>query len=226
MDTTYLLLIPAMILAAWARFKVTSSFKKYSAQRSLKGYTGADVARALLRENGLNNVEVLPVAGQLSDHYDPRTKTVKLSQGVYDSPSIAALSVAAHETGHALQHATSYAPLNIRSAIVPVANISSKAAMPIFIAGMFLGNSGYLLMNIGIILFLGAVIFQVVTLPVEFNASKRAIAMLESGNYITKDEVKPAKKMLDAAAMTYVAAAFMSLAQLLRLILLSGRRRR
>ena len=226
MDTTYLLLIPAMILAAWAQFKVTSSFKKYSAQRSLKGYTGADVARALLRENGVNNVEVLPVAGQLSDHYDPRTKTVKLSQGVYDSPSIAALSVAAHETGHALQHATSYAPLNIRSAIVPVANISSKMAMPIFIAGMFLGNAGYLLMNIGIILFLGAVIFQVVTLPVEFNASKRAIAMLEGGNYITKDEVKPAKKMLDAAAMTYVAAAFMSLAQLLRLILLSGRRRR
>ena len=226
MDITYLLLIPAMLLAAWAQFKVSSSYKKYSGIRSLKGYTGADVSRALLRENGVNNVDVQPVAGQLTDHYDPSAKVIKLSQGIYDSTSIAALSVAAHETGHALQHATGYSPLNIRSAIVPVANISSKMAMPIFIAGMFLGNSGAILMNIGIILFLGAVIFQVVTLPVEFNASKRAIAMLESGNYITKEEVKPAKSMLDAAAMTYVAAAFMSLAQLLRLILLSNRRRR
>jgi len=226
MDITYLILIPAMILAAWAQFKVSSSFKKYSQLTAAKGYTGADIAQALLRANGLNDVNVLPVAGQLTDHYDPRTRVVKLSESVYGSRSIAAISVAAHETGHAIQHSTGYAPLNIRSAIVPVANFSSKLAMPLFIAGMILGNSGYFLMNIGIILFLGVVIFQVVTLPVEFNASKRAIAMLESGGYITREEVKPAKSMLDAAAMTYVAAAFMALAQLLRLILLSGRRRR
>jgi len=226
MDITYLILIPAMILAAWAQFKVSSSYKKYSGVGTMKGFTGADVSRALLAVNGVNDVEVLPIEGQLTDHYDPRSKTVKLSQGIYDSTSIAAVSVAAHETGHALQHATSYAPLNIRSAIVPVANISSKLAVPIFIAGMVFGSAGSFLMDIGILLFLGAVLFQVITLPVEFDASKRAVAMLQNGNYITQDEVKPAKSMLNAAAMTYVAAAFMSLAQLLRLILLSGRRRR
>ncbi|MCL2565895.1 MAG: zinc metallopeptidase [Defluviitaleaceae bacterium] len=224
-DATFLLLIPAMILSMWAQFRVSSSFNKYSQVMSRRGKSGAEVARSILQGNGIYDVGVELGQGHLSDHYDPKARTIRLSDAVYNSSSIAAISVAAHEAGHALQHDTGYAPLFLRSFVYPVAGFGSKLAMPLFIIGFLLGEGGFFLVELGILLFACAVLFQVITLPVEFNASRRAIAVLRDGGYLAEDEVRPARKVLSAAAMTYVAATLAALLQLLRLILISGRRR-
>jgi Zn-dependent membrane protease YugP len=226
-DYTYLLVLPAIILAMYAQHKVTSTYRKYSAVRNRKGYTGADVARQLLLSSGIRDVEVAPIAGQLSDHYDPREKVLRLSEGVYNSASIAAVGIAAHETGHAIQHNTGYGFLSFRNWILPAVNISSKAAMPLIIIGLLLGtgSGSLLLMQIGIILFCAVVLFQLITLPVEFNASSRAIELLEENHFLTDEEIKPAKKVLSAAALTYVAAALSAVLTLLRFVLLANRRR-
>lgn len=225
-DVTSLLLIPAIILSMWAQFRVSSSFNKYSQIMSRRGQSGAEVARSILQRNGIYDVNVELGQGHLSDHYDPRTKTIRLSEAVYNSPSLAALGVAAHEAGHALQHDTGYAPLALRSFIVPVAGFGSKLAMPLLLVGFLMGEGGHFLIDLGILFFACAVLFQIITLPVEFNASRRAMTVLRDGMYLTEDEVKPTRKVLSAAAMTYVAATFVALLQLVRLILLSGRGRR
>jgi len=224
-DTTFLLLIPAMILAGWAQLRVSRNFSKYSKVMSRRARTGADIARELLRNNGIYDVEVDRGQGHLTDHYDPRSRRVVLSESVYDSTSIAAISVAAHEVGHAIQHSTGYVPLSLRSLIVPVASFGSRLAFPMLFIGMMLGEGGMFLIDLGILLFAGAVLFQIITLPVEFNASRRAIALLNDGMYLDEEEVRPARRVLSAAAMTYVAATFMALMQLLRMIAISGRRR-
>ncbi|MDD3839317.1 MAG: zinc metallopeptidase [Clostridia bacterium] len=213
-------LIPAILLAMYAQVKVQSTFSRYLRHRSLKGYTGSQVARSILDSQGLHNVNIELVGGRLSDHYDPRTNVLRLSRDVYSGTSIAALGVAAHETGHAIQHNTGYFPLLFRNSLVPVANLGSQLAW-VFILMGFLIHPRFI--NIGIILFSAAVLFQVVTLPVEFNASRRAIYLLSSGGYVTQDEVGKAKKVLSAAALTYVAATAVALAQLLRLMTLRNR---
>lgn len=215
------LLVPALILTLYAQAKVKSAFDKMSQVRSASGMTGAQVAQSLLQRNQLYDVNVEEVGGKLSDHYDPRTKTVRLSSDVYRSSSLAALGVAAHETGHAIQHHKAYAPLNWRSTLFPVANIGSTAAFPLFLIGMFIPAFDFLI-DVGIVLFAGAVLFQLVTLPVEFNASSRAMAQLGNGGYLRTDEISGAKKVLDAAALTYVAAAAVSVMQLIRLLLIRG----
>lgn len=224
-----LLLIPAMILSFYAQMKVSSTFKKYSEIANKKSYTGADVARQLLISSGIYDVTVEHTAGNLTDHYDPRSKVIRLSDSVYNSTSIAALSVAAHETGHAAQHNQEYLPLSIRSGIFPVVNIGSTLSTPLIIAGILMssagGTLGLTLLYAGIILFSVVVMFQVVTLPVEFNASSRALAMLEDHNFLTNDEIKPAKKVLNAAALTYVAAAIVAIANLIRFVLIAASRR-
>jgi Zn-dependent membrane protease YugP len=228
-DWTYLLLIPAMALAAYAQAKVSSSYNKYSQVRVQSGMTGAHVARMLLDRNGLMYVTVEQVEGTLSDHYDPTARAVRLSEGIYNVPSVAAVSVAAHETGHAVQHANEYMPLKLRSAFVPIARIGSGAA-PILIAlglgldaGASLGLSW--LVTLGIFLFAGAVLFQVVTLPVEFNASNRAMAfMKEEGVIAGNEEISMSRKMLNAAALTYVGAALTAVLQLFRYIIQARRR--
>lgn len=220
----YLLIMVMFIVSLYCQFKVSSNFSKYSKVSNQRGLTGADVARALLRLNGITDVSVEAISGNLTDHYDPRSKVIRLSEGVFNKTSIAALSVAAHETGHAVQHAKGYAPLAVRSAIFPVVNIGSKIAIPLFIIGMLLGGN-YILAQIGILLFGFVVAFQVITLPVEFNASSRALSMLLQYGYLGDTEIKSAKKVLSAAAMTYVAAAAVSALQLLRFILISNRRR-
>jgi Zn-dependent membrane protease YugP len=217
-------------LAFYAQSKVGSTFNKYSRSSNKNGYTGAQVAQMLLSIAGVNDVMIEPVAGELTDHYDPRSKVLRLSQNVYASTSIAALGVAAHETGHAIQHNRGYIFLGLRNAIYPVVDFSSKVSTPLimlgFILSMFAGPLGRLMLVFGIILFSAVVAFQVITLPVEFNASARAIDMLEENNILYKDELKPAKKVLSAAALTYVASAAVSIATLLRyVILLSGNRR-
>jgi Zn-dependent membrane protease YugP len=222
-DPTYLLLIPAILLSLYAQTKVQSTFNKYMRVPARSGITGAQAARELLRQNQVYDVKVEQVSGRLSDHYDPRSKTLRLSPEVYGNHSLASLGVAAHEVGHAFQHASEYAPLKLRSAIVPVANIGSSLAMPLLILGLILSIPS--LVQIGIIAFSAAVLFQLITLPVEFNASNRAIAALESGGMIQRDEAGPTRKVLNAAALTYVAATLMSVLQLLRLILISGGRR-
>ena len=206
----------------YAQVKINSTYSKFSKVASRRGITGAEVARRILDQNGLQGVQIGHVAGNLTDHYDPRTQVVNLSDSVYNSTSVAAIGVAAHETGHAVQHAVGYAPIKIRNAIVPVVNIGSTLSIPLFLLG-FLFSIG-ILADIGIILFSFAVLFQLVTLPVEFNASRRAIATLESGYILDDEELGGAKKVLGAAAMTYVASAAMALAQLLRLILIRGNR--
>lgn len=230
-DPTMILLIPAMLLAFYAQFKVSSTFKKYSTMGNRRGLTGADVARQLLTQSGMSDVRVEHIRGTLSDHYDPRTKVVRLSDAVYNSTSVAALGVAAHETGHAMQHNESYVPLGLRSAIAPVASVSSKLSIPLIFIGLLFGTAsgslGLLMAEIGVLLFSAAVIFQVITLPVEFNASGRAIEMLEENRMLDAEEIIPAKKVLNAAALTYVAAVAVSIAQLLRFMLMvSGGRRR
>ncbi len=228
----FILVLPFVLLAFYAQIKVKGTFNKYSEIANKKGFTGADVARQLLSMQGINDVAVEHIPGMLSDHYDPRKKVLRLSDSVYSSNSIAAISVAAHETGHAVQHHTGYTALNIRNSIFPIASLGSNLAMPLIIIGFLLGSRGasdsfgMAMVNFGIILFAGVVLFQLITLPVEFNASNRAIAMLQSNNMLTQDEIGPAKKVLSAAAMTYVAAAAVALVHLLRFILMANSRRR
>lgn len=222
-DSTYLLLIPAILLSLYAQTKVQSTFNKYLRVPARSGITGGQAARELLRQNQVYDVKVEQVSGRLSDHYDPRSKTLRLSPEVYGSSSLASLGVAAHEVGHAFQHANEYGPLKFRNAIVPVANIGSNLAFPLLLLGLVLSIPA--LVQVGIIAFSVAVLFQLITLPVEYNASNRAIAALETGGIIQRDETGPTRKVLNAAALTYVAATLMSVLQLLRLILISGGRR-
>lgn len=216
------MLIPAIILAVYAQFKVQSTYSQMSQVHSKNGITGAAAGRKLLDASGLKGVGIERIAGNLTDNYDPRDKTLHLSEGVYDNDSIAAVGIVAHEVGHAVQDSKSYVPLKIRSGLVPVANFGSQLAIPLFFLGLIFSYAP--LMDIGIIAFSIAVAFTIVTLPVEFNASKRAIAMLSEGRYLAEDEVPMAKKVLDAAALTYVAAMAMAVLNLLRLLALRGSR--
>ena len=220
-DPTYLILIPAILISAWAQFKVSSTFNKYSTVRSINGYTGAQVARILLNDAGLQVVEIQQVPGRLSDHYDPRAKVLRLSSDVYGSTSVASIGVAAHEVGHAIQDKESYSALVFRNAIVPVVNFSSSLSWILFFIGILLSYST--LVTIGIILFSVVVLFQLVTLPVEFNASSRALKLLEARGILYDKEVDGARKVLSAAALTYVAATLMAVLQLVRLIAISNR---
>ena len=222
-DPTYLLLIPGLILALYAQFKVSSTFARFKKEPSRSGLTGAQIARQILDTNGCGSVRIERVPGSLTDHYDPENGVLRLSEEVYGSRSIAALGVAAHEAGHAIQDATDYGPMRIRATLVPVANIGSSAAIPLFMLGLIF--SWEPLLKIGILCFSLAVLFYVVTLPVEFNASGRAVALLASG-YLPDDEVQGVKKVLSAAALTYVAAALQAILQLLRLVLLANSRNR
>jgi len=225
-DPTFLLVIPALIFALWAQWKVQHTYQKFSKVRAANGRTGREMALAIMQRNGVSDVAVEEVGGMLSDHYDPRTKKVRLSQINYEGDSIASIAVAAHEVGHVLQHAEGYAPLQIRSAIAPVASFGSMLAFPLFFVGLIFHIPGVspLLMDLGILFFTGAVLFQVVTLPVEFDASRRALAQLTSSGLVMPEEVSQAKQVLDAAALTYVAAAAMAAVQLLRLVLLRNSR--
>lgn len=218
-DSTMILLIPALILAIWAQIKVKSTYKKYKKISSSRGLSGAEAAKQILHQSGIYDVEVKAVSGNLSDHYDPRSKQVCLSEDNYRGSSLAALAIAAHEVGHAIQHHTGYAALQLRHSILPVTNFASWAAFPLFFLGFILHTS--LLINLGIIFFGAVVAFHFVTLPVEFNASSRALKQLESQGLLMSQEVSGARKMLSAAALTYVAAATMALLQLIRLILIS-----
>lgn len=222
-DPTYMLLIPGLLLALIAQAMVSSAFHRWKQVRSRSGLTGAGIARMILDANGAGDVRIERVPGSLTDHYDPENGVLRLSDEVYASGSVAALGVAAHEAGHAIQDAQDYAPMRIRAALVPVANIGSAAAMPLFILGLLF--SWQPLLKIGILCFTFAVLFYVVTLPVEFNASRRAVAVLSAG-YLPQDEVKGVKAVLSAAALTYVAAALQALLQLARLLLLASSRRR
>ena len=219
---SFILLIPAMLIALLAQARVNSTFNRYSRVYSRRGITAAQVARQILDRNGLYDVQIQRVAGQLTDHYDPRTNVVRLSDSVYTSSSIAAIGVAAHEVGHAIQHAEEYAPLTLRNAIIPITNIGSNLSIPLILLGVLLSVQP--LVEIGILAFSLMVVFQLVTLPVEFNASNRALRTLSADGYLDQEEIAGAKSVLSAAAMTYVAALITSVAQLLRLILLFGRR--
>ena len=221
-DPTWIILLPALLLSIWAQSKVNSTFKKYSQVSNRFGYTGADVARRILDMNGLFSVRVERVHGNLTDHFDPKKNVVRLSDTTYDSTSVGAIGVAAHEVGHAVQYATGFSPIKIRNAIVPAVNICNALSMPILLLGLFLS---YTLVDLGIILFSATVLFQLITLPVEFNASRRALSTLENQNLLDSTEIQGATKVLNAAAMTYVAAAVSSIASLLRLVLLFGNRR-
>lgn len=224
-DSGYFLVLLAVLFSLYAQMKVSGTFKRYSRVRNRRGYTGAQVAQAMMQKAGIYDVRIERIAGNLTDHYDPRTKTLRLSQGVYDSNSVAALGVAAHETGHAIQHDVGYAPLGLRSFFVPLANFGSRLWLPLFVLGLFFsGNTGSLLLMLGILFFSLSVVFTLITLPVEFNASRRAIRLLVDDGFLDSDEVGGARKVLSAAAMTYVAAAFTAIAQLMRLLLLANRR--
>ena len=224
MDPMYFLVILAFIFSMVAQTKVSTTFKKYSRVRNRAGFTGAQVATQMLQNAGIYDVSVQRVAGNLTDHYDPRTKTLRLSQSVYDSTSVAALGVAAHETGHAIQHDVGYAPLGLRSMLVPLANFGSRLAIPLILIGFFFSGGGSTLVTIGILFFSLSVLFTLITLPVEFNASHRAIDLLVADGFLASDEIGGAKKVLSAAAMTYVAAAFAAIAELLHLLAIFGRR--
>ena len=228
-DWTVLVLTPAMIFAFWAQINVQTTFSRFKQVRNRRGLTAADVARRILDANGLNYVQIQRVSGELTDHYDPRAQVVRLSDSVYDSTSVAAIGVAAHEVGHACQHAEDYVPLRIRSAIIPMTRIGSMLAMPVFILGLLFaqlslyGNMvGDVFMMLGILLFSLSTLFQLVTLPTEFNASARALKTLESYGILDGDELVGARSTLRAAALTYVAALASSLASLLRLLLIFG----
>ncbi len=221
-DPYFILLIPVMILAFYAQAKVKGNYTKYAKVANSTGTTGEEVARTILQRNGLQDVKVLPVKGFLTDHYDPRIHEVHLSEDVFYGKSIASVAVAAHECGHALQHATGYKPMLVRASIVPVANLGSWLAFPLFLAGLFFQMTG--LMDLGIILFAAALVFHLVTLPVEYNASSRAFAQLQDGILPYDEEMKYAHKVLNAAALTYVASTLMALVQLVRLILIRGSR--
>lgn len=219
-DPTMILLIPGIILAMYAQGKVQSTFRKFSQVLSRRGITGAQVARYILDSEGLNDVEIEPIAGHLSDHYDPRVRKVRLSGDVYNGTSLASLGVAAHEVGHAIQHDTGYTPLHLRSTLVPITQIGSTLSFPILLLGLFMGAPMFV--KAGVYLFAAVVLFQVVTLPVEFNASSRALNILSTNGYLDNDEIGKTKKVLDAAALTYVAAALMAALNLVRLLLISG----
>ena len=229
-DWTYLILVlPCMIFAMVASARVNSTFKKYSGQYSQRRITGAEAARRVLAHNGVSGVRIERVAGNLTDHYDPRTNVIRLSDSVYSSTSTAAIGVAAHEAGHAVQYAVDYAPIKLRSAIIPLTNFGSRLAMPLILAGIlltFLGSLSTLLVYLGIGAFALSFLFQLITLPVEFNASRRAVRAIEDAQLLTTEEQKGAEKTLKAAAMTYVAAMSVALAQLIRLIMIFGNRRR
>ena len=219
---TFILLIPAVILSVYAQFRVNSTYAKYSEVASSSGLTGSRLARNLLDANGLGNVSVKPAEGRLTDNYDPRDKVLNLSEGVFSGNSVAALGIVAHEVGHAVQDKNAYAPMKLRSSIVPVSNLGSQLSMPLFFVGLIFSYGP--LMDAGIVLFSLAVVFTVITLPVEFNASKRAAVMLSESGYMSTEEVATAKKVLDAAALTYLAATAMAVLQLLRLVILRNSR--
>ena len=229
-DWTYLVIVlPCLILAMWASARVNSTFKRYSKQISMRKITGADAAQRVLRANGVTGVRIERVSGNLTDHFDPKTNVIRLSDSVYDSCSTAAIGVACHEAGHAVQYAQDYFPIRLRAAIIPITNFGSKLAMPLILLGVLLsvlGNFSYTLVYLGIGCFALSLVFQLVTLPVEFNASRRALSTIEQSELLTQEEQRGARKTLSAAAMTYVAAVAVSAAQLLRLIMLFGGRGR
>lgn len=224
-DPTYLLIIIGMVISLWASARVKTTYSKYSKVRSMSGLTGAEAARRILQTAGLYDVRIEHISGNLTDHYDPRSRVLRLSDTVYGSASVAAIGVAAHECGHAIQDAQDYAPLRFRNTLVPVANFGTQAAWPIILVGLLFGSSQFLL-NLGILLFSLGVLFQLVTLPVEFNASGRALQILGDSGMLYGEEIQKTKKVLSAAAMTYVAAAAASILSLLRLIILFGGRDR
>ena len=224
-DPTYILVLIGVVISLWASAKVNSTYQKYSRTRSYSGLTGAEAARRILNSAGIYDVTVEHVRGNLTDHYDPRARVLRLSDSVYGSSSVAAIGVAAHECGHAIQDEESYAPLRIRSALVPVADFGTKAAIPIIILGLFFGSS-YTLIQIGLLCFALGTLFQIVTLPVEFNASARAVRILGDSHMLMEEELQQTRKVLSAAALTYVAAALASVLSLLRLFLLFGGRDR
>lgn len=227
-DWTYIVLVlPCIIISLWASSNVNSTFKKYAQQFSIRRITGAQAAQRVLSANGIGNVRIERVGGNLTDHYDPKTNVIRLSDSVYDSTSTAAIGVACHEAGHAVQYAQSYAPIKLRAAIIPITNIGSKLAMPLILIGLLmgaLGEFGDFFVYLGIAAFGLSLVFQLITLPVEFNASRRAMEAIESGNILTEEEQRGARKTLTAAALTYVAATAVALAQLLRLLILFGGR--
>lgn len=224
-DPTYILVVIGLVLCLGASAMVKTTYKKYSDVYPMRHITGAEAAARILSNAGITDVRIEQIEGDLTDHYDPRSKVLRLSQLTYNTSSVAAIGVAAHEAGHAVQHNTGYFPLKLRNTILPLANLGSQLGVPLVIIGLIF-SFGDTLINLGIILFAFAVLFQVVTLPVEFNASRRAVRMLESQEILYAEELTGCKKVLSAAAMTYVAAAASSALQLLRLVLLSGRRRR
>ena len=223
-DWTILLVIPGLIISLWAQIKVNSAFSKYSKMSTRKGLTGSMAARQILDANGLSNVRIEQIAGELSDHYDPKANVIRLSSAVHSSSSPAAIGVAAHEAGHAIQYAKGYAPIKLRAGMISITRIGSTLAMPIFFIGLLFALPE--LCTVGIFLYTAIVAFQLVTLPVEFNASARALSVLKSSQMLNKEELKASKKVLSAAAMTYVAALLTAVLTLLRLILLSGRSNR
>ena len=226
-DPTYVLVLIGVVICMIASAKMNSTFNKYSRVRSHSGMTGREAAETILRRAGIYDVRVERISGNLTDHYDPRGKVLRLSDATYGQTSVAAVGVAAHECGHAIQHQVGYAPLQIRGALVPAANFGSTIAWPLILLGLFFNSQmSQVLLNLGILAFSLAVLFQIVTLPVEFNASSRALKMLESTGILSREENKGAKKVLTAAALTYVAALASSILQLLRLLILSGGRRR
>lgn len=222
-DPTYIIIVPAILLSIYAQSKIQSTYNRFQNVRSVKNYTGYEAAQRLLMKNGLSNVTIELTRGRLTDHYDPRRKVLRLSNDIYHGTSIASIGVAAHEVGHAIQHAKGYLPLQIRNLLVPVASFGSKFSWIILFLGIFVGNETFI--TFGIYLFAGIVLFQIVTLPVEFNASSRAVYELSETGIILDDEQAPVKKVLNAAALTYVAAALMSVLQLLRLLVLTGKYR-
>lgn len=221
-DSTFFLLIPVMILAMWSQYKIKKTYFKYSKIKTQKGLTGQEIAKIILKKYNVNNVSIESIPGQMTDHYDPRDRTIRLSSNVFNNSSIADLSIAAHETGHAIQHYKLYFPLQIRSAIVPIANLGSNLAFPLFFIGFFFLHNKFL-MDLGILIYLCAVIFSFVTLPVEVNASKRALKILEQEGILVNDEISGAKQMLSAAGLTYFAATAMAVMQLIRMLILRNR---
>lgn len=228
-DMTYVILVlPCLILAMLASSNVNNTFKKYSRQLSRRGITGAEAAQRVLNAHGVRNVQISRISGNLTDHYDPKSNVIRLSDSVYSDTSTAAIGVACHEAGHAVQYAQNYAPIKLRAAVIPVTNLGSKLAMPLILLGIilnFLGEISYFFVYLGIACFGLSFVFQLITLPVEFNASRRALQAIDDQEILAGDELKGAKKTLQAAAMTYVAATAVALAQLLRLIMIFGRRR-
>ena len=225
-DWSYMLLLPAIIFTMYAQFKVQGNFKKYSNVRAMRGLTGAQAARRMLDAAGLHDVAIEPIRGSLTDHYDPRAQVLRLSQTVYGVNSVAAVSVACHEAGHAIQHAEEYTPLLMRNNIVPLVNFASQLSWPLIVFGIILGASsgiGDMLFMIGVIAFLAVILFHAITLPVEFNASSRAMAQMESLGIIMDDEKRGARKVLSAAAMTYVASLAMAIMNLIRILALRNR---